>query len=126
MFSSIIRKNTVSFQSEGVHGNIAKIEKYDEGMCYPMLKGILKYEHHLLEKSISTGETVIDATCGNGNDTLFLSNIVGNEGRVFAFDIQKQAIENTRQLMINRGSDNVSLIHDSHAHTAKYLSKKLE
>ena len=38
-----------------------------------MLKGILNYAHYLLEEAIKKDETVIDATCGNGNDTLFLS-----------------------------------------------------
>ena len=35
-----------------------------------MLKGILQFAHQLLEESVERGETVIDATCGNGNDTL--------------------------------------------------------
>src|SRR5690625_5705615 len=86
-----------------------------------MIKGILNYAHHLLEESVSKGETVIDATCGNGNDTVFLSKTVGDEGRVLAFDIQRQAIQNTRQLVDENNAQNVSLINDSHAHTAKYL-----
>lgn len=90
-----------------------------------MLKGILNYAHHLLEESINEGEIVIDATCGNGNDTLFLSKIVGNEGHVLAFDIQEQAIQNTKQLISDNGFDNVSVINDSHAHLEKYLPEKM-
>ena len=48
---------------------------------------------------LSDGDHVIDATAGNGFDTLFLARHVGNEGMVYAFDIQLQAIENTRQLL---------------------------
>lgn len=43
------------------------------------------------------GEPVIaiDATVGNGNDTLLLAQLVGEEGRVFGFDIQEEALANT-------------------------------
>ena len=37
------------------------------------------------------GETVVDATAGNGHDTIFLSRLVGPSGRVIAFDIDPQA-----------------------------------
>lgn len=86
-----------------------------------MLKGILNYSHHLLEESVSQGEIVIDATCGNGNDTLFLSKLVGKDGHVLAFDIQEQAILNTKKLMHDRDIDHVSVINDSHSHIEKYL-----
>jgi hypothetical protein len=54
--------------------------------------------HLFLEKHIKLGDTVIDATCGNGHDTLFLANLVGNEGIVHAYDIQEQAIKNSKEL----------------------------
>ncbi|GAB3047378.1 tRNA 5-(aminomethyl)-2-thiouridylate-methyltransferase MnmM [Virgibacillus ainsalahensis] len=88
-----------------------------------MLKGILNYAHYLLEETIQKGETVIDATCGNGNDTLFLSDLVGNNGHVFAFDIQRQAITTTKQILIDHNRTNVSLTHDSHENLAEYLPK---
>ncbi|RKQ29691.1 class I SAM-dependent methyltransferase [Oceanobacillus halophilus] len=88
-----------------------------------MLKGILNYAHYLLEESVHEGETVIDATCGNGNDTLFLSELVGENGHVLAFDIQEQAIAVTRNVLIKHGKSNVSLIHDSHANLSDYLPK---
>lgn len=87
-----------------------------------MLKGIIKYAHSLIEGSVLPGETVVDATCGNGNDTLFLSKLVGSEGTVLAFDIQEQAILNTKQLIANHNRQNVTIIHDSHAHVAKHVS----
>lgn len=89
-----------------------------------MLKGILQFSHHLLEESVNVGELVIDATCGNGNDTIFLSEIVGKNGHVLAFDIQEKAIVSTRETLINNGISNVSLIHDSHANLEDYLSKE--
>lgn len=88
-----------------------------------MLKGILNYAHYLLEESIEEGETVIDATCGNGNDTLFLSNLVGESGNVLAFDIQEQAIAVTKQVLLKNQKTNVTLIHDSHENVKSYLPK---
>ncbi|MBY7143921.1 class I SAM-dependent methyltransferase [Virgibacillus sp. NKC19-3] len=87
-----------------------------------MLKGILNVAHDLLEASIQKGETVIDATCGNGNDTLFLSQITGKSGHVLAFDIQDQAIKKTKQLLNENDRSNVTLIHDSHANISNYLA----
>src|SRR5690625_7389394 len=91
-----------------------------------MLKGILNYAHHLLEESINKGELVIDATCGNGNDTVFLSELVGREGHVLAFDIQKQAIQNTKNLLNNNEFNNVSVIHDSHAQIGRASCRERE
>src|SRR5690606_36190027 len=89
-----------------------------------MLKGILNFAHHLLEESIEQGELVIDATCGSGNDTIFLSELVGTAGQVLAFDIQEQAIAVTGETLNDRGIENVSLIHDSHANIEKYMPKE--
>ena len=59
--------------------------------------------HLLLADHLCPGDTAIDCTCGNGNDTLFLCRSVGTEGRVFAFDIQEQAIKNTEALLKREG-----------------------
>lgn len=90
-----------------------------------MIKRILDFSHHLLTESVQKGETVIDATCGNGFDTLFLSDLVGKAGKVLAFDIQKQAIQNTKKLLDKNSSTNVSLFHDSHASMDHYLQGKI-
>ncbi|WP_087972775.1 tRNA (mnm(5)s(2)U34)-methyltransferase [Oceanobacillus rekensis] len=86
-----------------------------------MLKGILNYAHYLLEETVEKGEVVIDATCGNGNDTLFLSKLVAEHGYVYAFDIQEQAIANTKEALTFHERTNVSLIHDSHENIADYI-----
>jgi 16S rRNA C1402 N4-methylase RsmH len=86
-----------------------------------MLKGILNFAHHLLKDSVMDGDTVIDATCGNGNDTVFLSELVGKGGSVLAFDIQSQAITATKEVLSKTGQDNVSLIQDSHENIIDYL-----
>jgi len=57
----------------------------------------------VLEKAVAPGETVIDATMGNGHDTLFLCNLVGETGKVYAFDVQEKAMENTGKRLEEAG-----------------------
>jgi len=66
--------------------------------------------HQLIQPYIQSGDVVLDATMGNGNDTLFLAKSVGNHGLVFSFDIQKQAIEATRNQLIENQYDKLFLI----------------
>ncbi|MDY0408746.1 class I SAM-dependent methyltransferase [Virgibacillus soli] len=89
-----------------------------------MIKNILQFSHQLLADAVQVGETVIDATCGNGNDTIFLSNLVGDSGTVLAFDIQKQAIDSTKRRLIDEARQNVKLIHDGHERVTTYLLKE--
>lgn len=45
----------------------------------------------------------LDATCGNGHDTLFLCSVAGENGRVIGLDIQPQAAANTNALLAANG-----------------------
>ncbi|KAB8131484.1 methyltransferase domain-containing protein [Gracilibacillus oryzae] len=85
------------------------------------MKAIIPFSHQLLSEIISDGNTVIDATCGNGNDTLFLSKLVGKQGKVYGFDIQEAAIENTTKRIEAESKENVTLIHDGHESMDKYI-----
>lgn len=77
--------------------------------------------HDQLEQFIQPGFRVIDATAGNGRDTAFLCGLVGEEGHVLAFDIQPQAVENTKQRLSSGGWDKMArVVLDSHANMAQY------
>lgn len=78
---------------------------------------------HLTRSVIEEGMTALDATVGKGNDTLFLSNLVGKAGKVYAFDIQKEAIELSKVKLQAEAlfSDNVTFILDSHANLSFYV-----
>lgn len=52
--------------------------------------------HQLLEQQLTPGDLTIDATAGNGYDTLQLARLVGPDGRVIAIDLQSEAITATR------------------------------
>ena len=54
-------------------------------------------------RTIKEGDTVVDATMGNGKDTLFLCDLVGESGHVYAFDVQAEAVERTRERVEEAG-----------------------
>jgi len=77
----------------------------------------------LLRAVVKPGDTVVDATAGSGQDTLFLANCTGETGRVFAFDIQQAALEQTAVLLKNQGlTAEVRLLHQSHEQLAEVLA----
>ncbi|OON93652.1 MAG: SAM-dependent methyltransferase [Candidatus Epulonipiscioides saccharophilum] len=90
-----------------------------------MLKQMLEYSKFLIKEAVKPGDKVIDATCGNGYDTLFLAEIVGPEGKVYGFDIQKNAIIATKALLDQHKITNVELIEDSHEKAHKYIDHAL-
>ena len=60
-------------------------------------KRITEVAHQMLAGRIEPGDQVLDATAGNGYDTLFLAEKVGETGKVYACDIQEEAIQHTRK-----------------------------
>ena len=56
---------------------------------------------------VKEGDYVVDATCGNGNDTLSLAKAVGPKGDVLALDIQREAIDASKKLMSEHDIKNV-------------------
>lgn len=79
---------------------------------------ILDIAHLLMSAFITNKDVVVDATMGNGYDTLFLSQ---KAGFVYAFDIQQIAIDNTSALLLKNNIENVKLILDSHENIYNYL-----
>ena len=71
--------------------------------------------HRHVGAVLKAGEIAIDATAGNGHDTCFLAEMVGETGTVYAFDIQDMAIESTRRRLVETGRKNVVLIQQSHS-----------
>ena len=57
----------------------------------------------LIGPALVPGARAIDATMGNGKDTLWLCKQVGETGRVYAFDVQPEAVERTRALLKGEG-----------------------
>jgi len=78
----------------------------------------------VITSRVSKGDICIDATAGRGNDTAFLCELVGESGKVTAFDIQSDAIESTRRLLCEkRLSDRAELVLGSHTDMDKYADE---
>jgi hypothetical protein len=56
---------------------------------------LVNVAHNLIKDVLHPGDNAIDATVGNGHDTLFLVEQVSPFGRIFGFDIQLAAIDST-------------------------------
>lgn len=85
-----------------------------------MQRNTLGLAHAFLEHYIRPGDTCVDATAGRGRDTAFLCRLTGKAGRVLAFDIQPDAVRQTRALLAQEGL-NAEVHLDSHANMARYL-----
>jgi len=77
--------------------------------------------HLILRGIIREGDLLIDATAGNGHDTVFLAELAGERGRVLAFDIQEHAIQTARSRVETAGfSNRVDFLLKSHAKMAEH------
>lgn len=82
---------------------------------------ITEWVHHFIKEHVQEGDFCIDATMGNGNDTALLSKLCGPSGRVVAFDIQEQALTNTKEKLEKEGCpDNYELVLASHEKMWEY------
>lgn len=77
---------------------------------------VVKLSHQILDRLTNSNDIIIDATLGNGYDSLYLSNLVSH---IYSFDIQKQALDNSEKTLQNVG--NVSMILDSHLNYQNYV-----
>jgi SAM-dependent methyltransferase len=81
----------------------------------------LSMVHAFLAQNVAAGALCIDATAGRGRDTALLCRLSGADGRVIAFDIQPEAVEQTRALLAQEGL-RAEVILDSHEHMERYAA----
>lgn len=87
-------------------------------------QSLTRLVHQILNRVIRPGDLVIDATLGNGHDTLFLAEQAGKSGRVIGFDVQETAIEATRRRLQQAGVDHAELRQQSHADIDQVASEQ--
>ncbi len=81
----------------------------------------LSAAHKFIRENVRPGDICIDATMGKGRDTALLCELVGEDGRVLAFDIQQAALDATAQHLDSLGlSGRAQLLLDSHANMQNY------
>ncbi|MDD4602018.1 hypothetical protein SDC9_30324 [bioreactor metagenome] len=87
----------------------------------------VKLAHLLLLPHLKNCRCAVDATAGNGWDSLFLAANTSNETIIYSFDIQKSALAKTQSLLREHNvSDKLRLIEDSHENMAIYIKEKLD
>jgi predicted methyltransferase len=86
------------------------------------LERILPFARILLAKAVNPGDIAIDATVGNGHDTILLAELVGETGHVYGFDIQQDAIQQTSRLLDEKSlQDRVTLFLKGHEQVKESL-----
>jgi len=88
---------------------------YPTGACLGKgsitINDIIAASHSFVARHLAPGSVAVDATAGNGNDTVFLAQQVGSSGIVHAFDIQEIALKNTRALLEQHGLARRVMLH---------------
>ena len=89
--------------------------------------GARKWARSMVQAQLTEGAAVVDATMGNGYDTQWLAECVGETGRVYAFDVQQAALDATRARLEACGlADRVRLILDGHQHMANHVREAVD
>ena len=85
------------------------------------------WAQELLKDAVYSGARVVDATMGNGHDTQWLCERVGEKGRVYAFDVQPEAVARTRERLENAGlADRADLFCTGHEYMAERVREPVD
>ena len=87
-----------------------------------MIKNVLSFVHELIEDHVDKDAVCIDATLGNGHDALKLAKYCK---KVYAFDIQEQALSTSKVLFLEHSVDNIEMILDSHENIKNYVTEEV-
>ena len=88
------------------------------------MKNAQQFSHEMILSVNFEDGIFIDATAGNGHDTLFLAQHIDSTSKILSFDIQETAILQTRQLLQKHDlAPKVTCILDSHANISNYLEQ---
>lgn len=110
-----------------VRGTELSVSRYGRGKESFEMTDLLELQKHFILTHLREGDVCADFTMGNGHDTLFLSQTVGESGMVYAFDIQEKALVSTRKRLCESGApENWTLICDSHHRAAEYIHEPIK
>lgn len=88
---------------------------------------LLSLQKYFILSHLKEGDTAVDFTMGNGHDTAFLSQTVGESGNVTAFDIQPGALASTSSNLRQWGCpENWRLICASHHRAAEFVHEPIK
>lgn len=90
-------------------------------------RNVVEIAKEISQLKLNKGDIAVDCTMGNGNDTALLCSLVGEEGQVYAFDIQEQALLNTKKRLEGLNFlERATLIFDGHEHIDQYILDKVQ
>ena len=85
------------------------------------------WAREMIENAMFDGARAVDATMGNGHDTLWLCELAGENGKVYAFDVQAEAVERTRQRLTEKQVDaRAELFCLGHQHMAEVIREPVD
>ncbi|MDD5492585.1 MAG: class I SAM-dependent methyltransferase [bacterium] len=95
---------------------------------FTLLPNTVTLAHNFLTRTLKPGDVAVDATVGNGHDTLLLAELVAPTGRIYGFDIQAQALAQAAQLICAHGyqQDLVTFFHQGHEHMAELVLEPVD
>lgn len=83
----------------------------------------VEWARSFVARAISDGSVAVDATAGKGQDTIFLAGEVGPRGKVYAFDVQEEALRISREKLSAAGLlDRVELLQEGHQDMRKFVA----
>ncbi|WP_100934151.1 class I SAM-dependent methyltransferase [Candidatus Chlamydia corallus] len=93
--------------------------------CHRLLThNVVQASHEIFKNIVSPGDTVIDATCGNGKDSLLLARLLQGCGKLVVYDIQKEALNHALILFETHLSEEEKAIIEIKEQSHEYLSEK--
>jgi len=85
------------------------------------------WAREMTEAAMYEGARAIDATMGNGHDTCWLCELAGKTGKVYAFDVQEEAVGNTRTRLEEEGlTDRAELFCAGHERMREFISEQVD
>lgn len=87
-----------------------------------MIKRPIHVSHEFLKEVLDKQSIAVDATMGNGYDTAFLASL---SQRVYAFDVQQQALTKTQERLEQQGLTNAELILAGHEQVDQYVKEPI-
>ncbi len=77
---------------------------------YKLRDSFLAHKDILIDIGIKSGDNILDFGCGPGGFITAASELIGNNGRVYALDIQPKAIEKVQKIIKKNHLSNVSTL----------------
>jgi len=85
------------------------------------------WAREMIEGAMFDGARAVDATMGNGHDTQWLCELAGENGCVYAFDVQQEAVNRTAERLAAAGLEQrARLFCQGHEHMSELVPEPVD